>query len=162
MTQLTDREALVAEIRDGLAAAPDVDTGLQLVLDRTLAGFNCVVGTIHVLPTGSNVMVLRAHTGVPAPLVEKVREVPIGKGMAGLAAERRRPVQVCNLQTDDSGAVKPGAKETAMAGSIAVPMLVGDELRGVLGIAKPTAYDFTPEEVDALMAIGSVVGKAAG
>src|SRR5690348_439456 len=76
-------DELLAEIGEGIADAPDIDVGLSWALGRILKEFGCVVGTIHSLPTGSNVLVLRAQAGVPPPLVEKVREVPIGKGMGG-------------------------------------------------------------------------------
>ena len=85
--------------------------------------------------------------------------IPIGKGMAGIAAERREPVQVCNLQTDASGVVREGAKMTRMEGSLAVPMLDGKRLCGVLGVAKPVEYEFTAAQTEALMAVGQVLAK---
>ena len=91
--------------------------------------------------------------------MDRIESIPIGKGMAGLAAERREPVQLCNLQTDTSGQAKPAARKTGMEGSIALPILVGDELRGVLGVAKPIEYDFTTDEKDLLMRIGTLIGQ---
>jgi len=91
--------------------------------------------------------------------MDRVRRIPIGKGMAGLAAERREPVQMCNLQTDTSGDAKPGAKLTQMKGSIAVPMIVNDELVGVLGVAKPEEYEFTENEIAELTSIAADIGK---
>jgi len=79
--------------------------------------------------------------------------------MAGIAAERRKPVEMCNLQTDDTGIARPAAKETKVEGSIAVPMLLDGELYGVLGIAKPISYDFTKEESDLLLQIGESISK---
>ena len=79
--------------------------------------------------------------------------------MAGLAAERLEPVQVCNLQTDESGGVRPGAKETQMKGSIALPMFNGDRLCGVLGVAKPQEYEFNGAEIDLLMNAGRAIGS---
>src|SRR5881394_3201627 len=92
-------------------------------LDEIMGHFSAVAGTIHLLVQGETVMTLAVHRGLPPQIIERVQRVPIGKGMAGLAAERREPVQVCNLQTDESGVAKPAAKETGVAGSIAVPMI---------------------------------------
>ena len=36
-------------------------------------------------------------------------------------AERAEPVTACNLQTDTSGDVRPGARATGLQGSICVP-----------------------------------------
>jgi len=86
--------------------------------------------------------------------VALIGSVPVGKGIAGLAAERLEPISICNIQTDQSGQVRPGAKGTGMEGSVAVPMLVGGVLRGVLGVAKVEAYDWTEEEKQTLLEIG--------
>ena len=82
--------------------------------------------------------------------------------MAGLAAERRATVQVCNLQTDTSGVAKPAAKETKMEGSLAVPILDSEDLRGVLGVAKPEAYEFDEGETAALQQAAAAIGKFLG
>ena len=79
--------------------------------------------------------------------------------MAGLAAERREPVQICNLQTDESGQAKPAARETGMEGSIAFPMITGGRLMGVMGVAKPAEYEFNEDERDLLVKIGAVVAR---
>src|SRR5207253_2150142 len=111
-----------------------------------LAAFDCPTGAIYFLDTASGMLKLGAQRGIPEAVLPRVQLIPIGKGMAGLAAERREPVQVCNLQTDTSGVAKPAAKETRMEGSIAVPILLGEKLGGTLGIAKPVPYEFTAAE----------------
>jgi len=129
------------------------------VLDELLAHFDCPVGTIHRLEPDGVTLRLAAQRGLPPPVLDKVQVIPVGKGMAGIAAERRAPVQVCNLQTDASGVVRPGAKLTRMEGSIAAPMLSGGRLHGVLGVAKPHAYEFTEQESALLMAVGEALAR---
>ena len=86
--------------------------------------------------------------------------MPVGKGIAGLAAQNREPVSLCNLQTDTSGQARPAAKTTGMEGSIAVPMLVAGEMRGVLGVAMAAAHDWTDAEKSLLLAIAAKLGEA--
>lgn len=159
MSDATTRHPLVAEIEGSLAVEGATDVNLHAVLDKTLAHFGGAVGTIHSLLSDSKTLTLRAHRGIPPALLARVSSIPIGKGMAGLAAQRREPVQVCNLQTDSSGVAKPEAKETKMEGSIAVPILTKGALRGVLGIAKPVAHEFTEAETALLLDIGATLGK---
>lgn len=123
------------------------------LLDAVLAHFDCPVGTVHLLDGGDGLLHLAAQRGLPEAVLGRVGVIPIGKGMAGIAAERREPVQVCNLQTDQSGVVRPGAKLTQMEGSLAVPMLDRGSLRGVLGVAKPVAYEFSAGETRLLLAV---------
>ena len=125
----------------------------QEVLAASLQHFGCQAGTVHLLRDG--VLKLAAHSGIPPQVAQIVETVPIGKGIAGLAAERREPITICNLQTDTSGQARPGAKATGMEGSLAVPMLAGGELRGVLGIAKAAAYDWSDGETQLLMQIAA-------
>ena len=134
---------------------------LPEVLDATLAHLECVTGTIHLLNPETGMLDLLAQRGIPETILSMVQTIPVGKGMAGLAAERREPVQVCNLQTDTSGDVRPAAKDTKMEGSVASPMFdEGGELIGTLGVAKAQAYDFTDEETGLLLELGKLIAKA--
>ena len=148
---------LVAAVDELLAQSPPP---WPAVLERVTRHFDCPVGTLHLMTDGDGMLHLAAQRGLPPVVLDKVQHIPIGKGMAGIAAERRQPVQVCNLQADASGVVRPGAKLTQMEGSLAAPMLHGARLFGVLGVAKPVAYDFTSAETQLLLDIGSRIAKA--
>jgi putative methionine-R-sulfoxide reductase with GAF domain len=129
----------------------------QQLLNDTLAAFDCSTGTLHFLNKQTNLLELQAQTGIPAFLLPKMTTIPIGKGMAGIAAERKEAVEMCNLQTDESGVARPSAKDTKVEGSLAAPLLLDGELFGVIGIAKPIPYDFTPDEINELMKIGKEI-----
>lgn len=130
----------------------------QLLVD-IIKAFDCTTGTIHILDKSTKLLELKAHEGIPPFLLPKMNSIPIGKGMAGIAAERKEPVEMCNLQTDGSGVARPAARETKVEGSIAVPMLLNGDLYGTLGIAKPVPYDFTEEETNDLMRIGEEMSR---
>ena len=155
----TIRPDVLSEVRDLLRRNGSTEAALQTVLDRLLEHFGCAAGTVHRWDAAAGILLLQAVRNIPPTLLDRVRQIPLGKGMAGIAAERREPVQVCNLQSDSSGVARPGAKETRMEGSIAVPMLVDGSLRGVLGVAKPVAYEFTPAESALLLQIGESIGS---
>jgi putative methionine-R-sulfoxide reductase with GAF domain len=87
--------------------------------------------------------------------------IPVGKGLAGLAAERRECVTVCNLQSDASGQARPGARATGMEGAITAPCIdSAGVLRGVIGVANATARTFTDAEQAALMGHGRQLADA--
>ncbi|SHI37290.1 GAF domain-containing protein [Pseudozobellia thermophila] len=136
--------------------SPDWDT----VLHSVISHFDCATGTLHFLDQETSLLKLRAQKGIPPFLIPKVEVIPIGKGMAGIAAERREAVEMCNLQTDDSGVARPAAKETKMEGSIAAPLLLNGTLYGTIGIAKPVPYDFTEAEKTKLLQIGEAICRA--
>lgn len=134
---------------------PAVEAELKGILDR----FACQAGSVHVR-SGAQLFLVAA-IGLPKQVLQMISVVAVGKGMAGLAAERGEAVQVCNLQTDDSGVARPGARATGMEGAIAVPMWgqAGKkrELKGVLGVAKKDAYEFSLKEILALQEAGKML-----
>ncbi|MFN6528070.1 GAF domain-containing protein [Nostoc sp. ChiSLP03a] len=129
------------------------------LLTEILTAFDCSTATIHTLDKDSQLLHLKAYQGIPELLLPKMTIIPTGKGMAGVAAERKRPVQICNLQTDESGVVRPSAKETKVKGSMAVPLMLNGQLHGTLGIAKPVPYEFIVEEEEILMEIGEAISR---
>ncbi|WP_339901901.1 GAF domain-containing protein [uncultured Cyclobacterium sp.] len=135
------------------------DLSWQPWLEETLSAFNCVTGTLHVLNQDTGLLELQAQVGIPDFLLPKMSTIPVGKGMAGIAAERMEAVQICNLQTDDSGVVRPGAKDTKVEGAITAPMIVEGKLFGTLGIAKKDPYEFNDEETEALMSIATAIAQ---
>jgi GAF domain-containing protein len=130
---------------------------LQSVLDLTMEHFRADTGTIHLVESDGILHLKAASAGIPAPVLEAVQLVPIGKGMAGLAVQRKQPVSVCNLQTDASGAARPGARATGMEGAIVVPIFSGREAVGALGIANRAPRVFTAEETALLTDVGRAI-----
>ena len=137
-----------------LPAAPTNEEWAQF-LKRVLANFNCETGTLHSLDPADGLLKLVTCEKIPEALIGVIGVIPIGKGIAGAAAERKEPVELCNLQTDGSGVARPDAKKTGVQGTLAVPVLgENDELRGTLGIGMTQPHDFSEEEKAAVMAIG--------
>ena len=133
---------------------------MQQRLEQLVRRFGADTGTLHWIEDG--VLILKGQVGIPAHIVEIVRRVPVGKGMAGLAAERNEPVAACNVQTDASGNVRPGAKDTGVNGAVVVPVRDGrGKVRGALGIGVHRVYEYTPEETERLLAEAAEMGPPA-
>jgi len=130
------------------------------VLVRILAKFGADSGTIHTLGDDGVLHLKAASAGIPQVVLDTIQRVPVGKGMAGLAVERRQPVDACNIQTDASGDVRPGARATGLQGSIVVPMLRGDAAVGALGVANRHERTFTEDETALLVEVGRVLARA--
>jgi len=124
---------------------------LQRWLEEFVRGHGGVAGTVHL--RGSEELELRATVNIPDKVRAVTERIPRGKGMAGLAWERDEPVTTCNLKTDDSGDVRPGAKAVDANAAVAIPIHhEGGGFRGVVGIAYMDERDLTPAELDALRA----------
>jgi hypothetical protein len=122
----------------------------QSFLESLLARLGGVAGTVHE-QRGEDLYLTAAHN-IPPPVVAIVAHVPHGKGMAGVAQVRKQPVQTCNLQTDDSGTIKPGAKAVNAQAAIAVPVLdAAGEVRAVVGVAWNDERELGPEVEQSIM-----------
>ena len=92
--------------------------------------------------------------------MDKISTIPFGKGIAGAAAERGEPVELCNLQQDLGGVAKPDARKTGVSGSLAVPVFSksSGKVIGTLGIGKFAPYEFTAAEKQKLADFAAEIG----
>ena len=119
---------------------------LEKILRETLEQFHSESGTIHTLDAEKQLLHLAAHAGLPPQLIEVVKTIPVGKGIAGQVVAQDKPVTICNLQTDSSGVAKPGAKQTGVGGALCVPIRAGSTIVGTLGVGTVRPYEYTAAE----------------
>lgn len=119
---------------------------LQGALDTIAREFEARTATLHVADVDQRKLHMVAQRGIPDHIAAITREIPFGKGMAGICAERLAPVEVCNVQADASGQTRPGAKETGVAGAIVIPVLEGSRLVGTLGVGKAEEHEYSDAE----------------
>ena len=139
---MSDRDFLAR-----LESSGTEEDALTCILEQ----FRADSGTIHLLGEDGVLHLRAASAGIPAAVLGSVRRVPVGKGMAGLAVERVQPVSACNIQTDNSGDVRAGAKATGLQGSIVVPIVRDGAAIGALGIANHRERTFSGEEIELLL-----------
>ncbi len=128
-----------------------MDSGsLQAWLASFVRDHGGVAGTVHVREAGSDLQ-LGAALNIPEKVQEIVRTIPIGKGMAGLAWQRNEPVSTCNIKSDASGSVRPGAKAIDAQAGVAIPVRdARGDVRAVVGIAYKEEKTLTESELLAL------------
>lgn len=165
-TLLHELETQLARSESEGAQDPDaLRKRLAFALERLGAHFGAPTGTVHRADTTARELHLLAHRGLPEVLIPITSCIPFGKGIAGLCAETAQNVTICNLQTDDSGKAKPGARLTGVEGAIAVPIFDAEQkLLGVLGIGKIEAHTYSEAEQrlleDAAQRIAPLVSRA--
>jgi hypothetical protein len=128
----------------------------QQWLESLIAQVGGIAGTVHV-QRGEDLYLTAAHN-IPPKVVAIVAHVPHGKGMAGVAQVKKQPVQTCNLQTDETGNIKPGAKAVNAQAAVALPVL--DEsgaVRAVVGIAWSKEGDIGTAEEQSMMKLAAAL-----
>ncbi len=121
---------------------------LETWLKEFLSAHGGIAGTVHVRE--GDLLKISAAVNIPPPVVKATEVIPKGKGMAGLAWERDQAVATCNLKTDESGDVRPGAKAVDATAAVAIPVRdeAGD-VRAVVGIAFMGEREFGDAELRA-------------
>ena len=117
-------------------------------LKTFLSDHGGIAGTVHVLQ--GDLLKLASSVNIPPPVVKVTEIIPKGKGMAGLAWERDEVVATCNLKSDTSGDVRPGAKAVDAQAALAIPVRAASgSLRAVVGIAFMGERNFSAQELQA-------------
>jgi len=128
----------------------DKDELLQKILSRSIGLLGCEIGSIALLNKTTNQLEFQY-----AIRKKGYFGVPFGKGLIGTAAETREPVRVGNV-TKDTRYIKHVA---ATRSELDVPMLIGNELIGVLNAesTRYNAFDGDSEELAVTLASQAAV-----
>jgi len=143
-----------------LNSESDPAKGLEESLRLILSDFQSETGTIHGLDAENQLLHLTAQVGLPPQMLDVIKTIPVGKGIAGQTAAQNKPVTICNLQTDTTGVAKPGAKQTGVGGALCVPMQRDGKIVGTLGIGTRRQHEYTSEETARLQDIANGIAAA--
>jgi len=145
------------------AATVSSSLNLQEVMTRALekvlavAGFE--VGAIYLLDQPAAALILAVYQGVPQEIADRVRTLPVGTSLAGLAVQSGEPVVVDDITTD------PRLQTTLLNREVirsfaAIPIKSQEKVQGVLHVASFRYHPFSPEEVRFYTAIAKQIGVA--
>ena len=131
----------------------------QAWLEAFLDTHGGIAGTVHYQQDGD--LHLSAFHNIPPNVKQAVLHVPRGKGMAGIAQVERKPVQTCNIKDDDTGRLKPLAKQVSGMAAIALPVFDDKgQVHAVVGISFGHEGEIPADQVDTLMAAAATLPRA--
>lgn len=153
----------IAGIARLLGQGTDRTALLEAALTVVLADFKSETGTIHLLDAQKQMLHLAAQIGLPPFMLDIVKTIPVGKGIAGQVVERGEPVSICNIQNDKSGVARPGAKQSGVGGALCVPMRAKNGvIVGTIGVGTAREYEYTAAEARLLEEVGQLLGNYIG
>jgi L-methionine (R)-S-oxide reductase len=149
---------LTNQINDALQKSGDRAAVLEKALGAVLSYFKSETGTIHRLDADKQLLHLVAQVGLPPGLLDLVKTIPVGKGIAGQVVARGGPVTICNIQNDKSGVARPGAKQSGVGGALCVPVRADGVIVGTIGVGTARECEYTAEETKLLEEVGRMLG----
>jgi GAF domain-containing protein/anti-sigma regulatory factor (Ser/Thr protein kinase) len=118
---------------------------LHQMLMRVREALGTDTAAVYELDDEQQTLVARAAKGVGSEDVERGVRVPVGRGFAGLVAERRQPVR--SAEVPDLELVSPLMREQGIISLVGVPLVVEDRLLGVLHAGSREERVFTGDDV---------------
>ncbi len=150
VTERKDAEAraeFLGELARSLTSSLDLDTVLQRIVDGARALCHSDNAAIFLWDAGTGAMRPRYRGGPPLDAYGALRIRP-GEGLGGEVMLTRRPVRTRHYATDPRvpAALRPLAEVTSSVAVMVVPILLGDEVTGLLYISNHTARELTDDD----------------
>ncbi len=161
MERRANELAVVAQVSATAATTLDVDQLLQTVCDLTKERFKLYHAHIYLYDPERESLVLAAGAGEVGRIMRKEgRRIRMNspRSLVARAARERRGVIVNDVTADDNFLPNPLLPETRA--EMAVPMIVGDQLIGVLDVQSEILNRFDEEDVRIKTALAEQVAVA--
>ena len=149
--RLFEQRKALQDIARNITAVLDKDQLLQTILERSMELLDCKVGSIASLNRATGELEFQYAIGKKVGI-----RLPVDKGLMTAAAQTRQPVRVGDV-TKDPRYFKH-VEETRS--ELDVPLLVGDELVGVLNAESPRYNAFGEEDKKLAMTLASQAAVA--
>jgi phosphotransferase system enzyme I (PtsP) len=148
---------LLARLRRLMERATDLATRLDGLVQLVAAEFVAEVCSVYVMRPGE-ILELVATEGLRPEAVHRTR-LRVGEGIVGTAAAEARPLNLPDAQNHPAFAYRPETGEDPFASMLAVPVLRGAEVVGVIAVQNRVPRRYAEDEVEALETVGMLLAE---
>lgn len=150
---------LAAEVSQRIASIRDQSEMVVEVVEQLKQTFNYYHAHIYLFDEARENLVMVGGTGeVGKTLLERGHKIPRGKGLVGRAAESGQAVLVPDTRSDPAWLPNPLLPETRA--EAAVPIVIGDNVLGVLDVQNNEVNSLTELDVLLITTVADQVGIA--
>jgi two-component sensor histidine kinase/putative methionine-R-sulfoxide reductase with GAF domain len=149
---------LLTETIAAVNSTLDLEEVLELVARRVADALGADACFVYLYDEQADELVLRATHGTRVEEMTRRPRMKPGEGITGTAAHTRAPVMLpAQAHLDPRFKTFANLPEDEYESILAVPILARDKLEGALNVRTREAREFTPAEIDLLVAIASQV-----
>jgi two-component sensor histidine kinase/putative methionine-R-sulfoxide reductase with GAF domain len=151
---------LLTETTEAVNSSLDLQEVLALVASKVAGALGADACFVYLYDERADELVLRATHGTRVEEMTRTPRMRPGEGITGSAASERKPIMIperANL--DERFKAFPNLPEDEYESILAVPILARDKLAGALNVRTRNPRDFTPAEIDLLLAIARQVAQ---
>jgi signal transduction histidine kinase len=140
----------VQAITDATLGHLELDDLLDELLVRVRSILNVDTAAVLLLDERANELVARAARGLEEEVEAGVR-IPVGGGFAGRVAAERRHIILPDV--DDAHVLNPILREKGIKSMLGVPLIVRDQVTGVMHVGTLVHHRFTADDVELLQLV---------
>ena len=134
----------------------DWDEMLRIVIDRTTDAMRTDVASLYLLERRDGVLRLVATNGLDRRNIGRAT-LRVGEGITGWVANARVPLASRDVRREPRFKWIRGTDDPRFTSMLSVPLVVRDEVVGVINVQTVEPRDFTREEIDFLQTIADQV-----
>ena len=140
-----------------MAGATDLGPRLEGLVQLVAAELVAKVCSVYVMRPGE-ILELAATLGLRHEAVHRTR-LRVGEGIVGTAAAEARPLNLPDAQNHPAFAYRPETGEEPYASMLAVPVLRGAEVLGVIAVQNRAPRRYAEDEVEAIETVAMLLAE---
>jgi K+-sensing histidine kinase KdpD len=144
------------EITKLASSTRDWDEMLRIVIDRSTDAMRTDVASLYLVEKREGRLRLVATNGLDRRGIGKA-ELRVGEGITGWVASARVPLAARDVRKEPRFKWIPGVDEPRFTSMLSVPLVVRDDVVGVMNVQTIALRDFTKEEIDFLQTVANQV-----
>jgi len=153
--ELSTLNAIAATVSQSL----DLDTVLNLALDKTLQALGIEAGGIYLLDAEAGTLHLAAQRGFSPKAVPEINRLQVGEGFSGRVIESGEPLVVPDVSTDPR-LTRMVVRKEGLRSLAVIPLNSKGKVLGTLFAITHATREFTEQDVQLLTSIGNQIGVA--
>ncbi len=137
----------------------DIDEIFKEALAKTIEVTSSDLGAIYLLEEDGNKLRLKTSRGLSPAFVHAVSEIKLGEGIAGAAAQNRKPF-VTDIDHFPTRELLPYLEKEGLITLVGTPLIAKGKVVGAMNLANRRRRVFSKDDIDVLASIGSQIGVA--
>ena len=156
-TQRTLSElSFLREIAQLASSTRDWDEMLRIVIDRTTDAMRAEVSSLYLVEKREGLLRLVASNGLNPRAIGKAT-LRVGEGITGWVANARVPLTVRDVRAEPRWKFVPSVDVDRFTSMLSVPLIIRDEVIGVMNVQTVELREFEKGEIDFLQTIANQV-----
>jgi PAS domain S-box-containing protein len=137
----------------------DVEKVLLDAFDKALSLTGFDMGTVHLINENGENLDLKYYKEFPPILIENVKVLKYGEGVAGKSVQLKQPI-IVSIDEYPSTRILPLLREEGVQLTVGIPLLAKGKAIGAITLSSRSIHTLAPRMINLLESIGTQIGLA--